>query len=185
MPPAVVALDDRILDGPLRDIAGEHDIEAPRAELGRMRGVGHLDPPVLGAGRGAAQVQPPPAVGQAHELRALQRFGVQLFLGYQRQRLEVHPVAREGEGHGVTPAAAYRPAQPAGEIDALLGQDRRGGADPVSGTRPRRGDGYDRVARAREEHGPVRITTNHIGIIENSAALYSRTRRPVDGGDSY
>jgi hypothetical protein len=170
-----MVLDDRILDGPLRDVTGEHHVAAPDVELRRVRGVGHLDPPVLGAGGGAAQVQPPLAVRQPDEFRALKRFGGQLFLGDQRQRLEVHAVAREGERHGVPPAAADRTAQPVGQVDAFVGQDRRRAAGPVPSTRARRGDRYHRVAWPGEKR--VFIATNHVGIIDKVATGCSRTRR--------
>ncbi len=109
VPLAVVPLDHRVLDRPLARVARQHDLAGAHVELGRVGGVDDLDPPVLGPGGGAAQVQPPAAVRELDELRALERLGVRLVLGDHHERVvKVHAVGGEGDRHRVAAAAADR-----------------------------------------------------------------------------
>ena len=101
-------LDHRVLDRPLARVARQHDARACRTSnsAGWAASV-DLDPPVLGPGGGAAQVQPPAAVGELDELGALKRLGVHLVLGDHRERVaKVHAVAGERDRHRVAATAA-------------------------------------------------------------------------------
>jgi Sulfotransferase family len=177
VPLAVMALDHRVLDRSLTRVARQHDLAGADVELGRVGGVDDLDPPVLGPGGGAAQVQPPAAVRELDELRALERLGVGLVLGDDLERLvEVHAVGGEGDRHRVAAAAADRAAQPAGEIKTAVRRYRGRAAGPESAARAR-GANRDRcVGRTGNKH-VTPIATNHVGIIDNSATWCSHSFR--------
>jgi hypothetical protein len=169
VPLAVVPLDHRVLDRSLERVAGQHDLARARVELGGVGGVDDLDPPVLGPGRGAAQVQPPAAVRELDELRALERLGVRLLLGDHRERIvKVDAVRGESDRHRVPAAAANRPPQPAGEVDTAVGRYRRRAASPEPVARAWRRDRDRRVGWTGKKH-VTPIATNHVGIIDNSA----------------
>jgi len=178
VPAAVAVLHDGVFDRAFHHVAGEHHVAVPDVELGRVGGLGDLDPPVFRAGGGAAQVQPPAAVRQPDELRALQRLGVHLFLGDHHDRsAEVHPVSRERDRHGVAPAAADRPPQPVSEVNAVVGEDRRRPPGPVSGTGTGRNYREDRIPWPGQKHIVIVMAIYHIGIIDNLATTRNRTRR--------
>jgi hypothetical protein len=163
----------RVLDRALARVAGQHDLAGAHVELGRVGGVDDLDPPVLGPGGGAAQVQPPAAVRELDELRALERLGVRLARGDDLERLvKMHAVGGEGDRHRVAAAAADRPAHPAGEVEAAVGRYRGRAAGPESAARAR-GRNRDRcLGRTGNKH-VTPIATNHVGIIDISATWCS------------
>ena len=173
VPPAAVAGDNRILDRPLARVPWQHDRAVPDVELGRVRGIGHFNSPVLGPGGGAAQVKAPAAFWQLDQFGALQRFGLEVLLGDDRERgAEVNAVGRECDPHRVAAAAAHWPTQPVSEVDAPIGGYRRRGARPVTGTQARWLNRDDRIVRTGEQHAI--ITTNHVGIIDNAATRRSQ-----------
>jgi Sulfotransferase family len=174
VPLAAVPLDHRVLDRPLARVAGEHDLARAGVELGRVGGVDDLDPPVLGPGRGAAQVQPPAAVREPDQLRALERLGVRLVLGDDLERIvKVHAVGGERDRHRVPAAAADRLAQPEGEIETAVGRyrGRAAGPEPAADAwcldRDSRASGLGHNRPGNKHVTP--IATNHVGIIDNSA----------------
>jgi len=105
VPLAGAARDDRVLD-PLLLVTGQHELAPRDVELSRVRCLGSLDPPVLGAGGCAAQVESPAAVWEADELGALQGLGVGLLLADRGDRLEALAVRGERDRDRV---AAARP----------------------------------------------------------------------------
>ena len=122
VPTAAVAGDNRILDRPLARVPRQHDRPGPDVELGRVRGIGHFNPPVLGPGGRAAQVQAPAAFWKPDQFWALQRLGLEVLLGDDRERsAEVDAIRRECDPHRVAASAAERPAQPVSEVNAAVG----------------------------------------------------------------
>ncbi len=149
--PLTVAADDhRVLDALLR-VAGQHQLAAAGVELGRMGGLDHVDPPVLGARRRAAEIEPPGSLGRLHQERALQRIGGHVLLVDHRHRPEVLTVGRTCHRHRVPPAVPQRPPEPVGQEYLPVGEHRGRPARPVP--RPRAGRLHRDHAGARPWHG--------------------------------
>jgi hypothetical protein len=91
LPLTVAHGDDRILDGDLR-VAGEHDRAPPGGQVLGPVGIQGLDPPVLGAGRGAGEIEAPAAVGTLQHDRALEGLRAELVAIDLAHRLEGDPV---------------------------------------------------------------------------------------------
>ncbi len=167
--PAAVQPDHRVLDACLR-ISGNHDHALGGVELGRMRGLKQFDPPVLGARRGTAQVQPPPSRPVAHQSGPFQRLRADLVAPDGGERLEMHSVGRPRHRDGVAAPGPDRPAQPVGQIDAIVAQGRAGGTGPVAQAGSGRGDHDCGLIGARQERCSRALwiyATNHIGILDS------------------
>ena len=167
--PSAVQPDHRVLHAGLR-VPGEYDLAPAGVELGRVLRFQQLDPPVLGAGRGAAQVQPPPPGVIAHQPRPLQGLRPGLFAPDGCERLEAHPVGRPRHGDGVPPADPDRQAQPVGEIDPVVAQGGAGCTGPVAQAGARRRDhdgGLIGTRQQRRSRALGRLATKHTEILDS------------------
>lgn len=126
--PAVVP-DDRVLHRG-RAAAGQDRAGSGRRQaLDRLR-LHQVDPPVLGAGGGAADVETPGALRGVHQRGALQRLRPEGVLADRHDGGEAHPVVRAGHHVGEPPPLADRPAEPVGQPPRAVDQLRRRAAGP-------------------------------------------------------
>ncbi len=121
MPEAVVVHDHGVLHPGLR-VAGQHDLAPRGVEPRGIVGFEHLDPPVLGVVGGAADVQPPGALGGAHEGGPLKGLGVDLLAAQRVDRLEALAVEGARDDDGVAASLADRPAEAVGEVDHTVAE---------------------------------------------------------------
>ena len=154
VPPAAVVADHRVLHAGL-GVARQDHLPPPDVELGGMRGLGHLHPPVLGPGCRAAQVQPPAPVRRADQGRPFQRLGAQLVLADAQQRLEAHAVRGPGHRDGVAAALADGPPQPVGQEDLPVAGDRARRPGPVPRPGSWRANRDGAVLRPGQEHQKI------------------------------
>ena len=96
-------------------------------------GLQQVHPPVLGARRGAADVEPPRAVRGVHQGGPLQRLGAEVVLAELDHRGEADAVVRAGDHVGEPPPLADRAAQPVGQPPGPVHQLRRRAAGPGAG----------------------------------------------------
>ena len=122
-------------------VAGEHDRAAAGRQVLGPVGVQGLDPPVLGVGRGAREVEPPAAVGTLQHDGALEGLGAELVAVDLADRLEVDAVGGPGDDRGDAATVGQRPAYAVGEVGDPVDQHGGGGTGPVARARARRG--YD------------------------------------------
>ena len=144
--------DHRVLDRGA-GVAGQHHAAALRLEAARVACLEHLDAPVLGARRGAAQIQAPATVRGGHQGRALQRLSPQFLAANGEKCLEVLAVGRAGDRHGVTPPHPIGTAQPVRQVGFPVAVSGAWGSSP--GPRPGSGrrDGDDGTLRLRYQGG--------------------------------
>ena len=178
----------RVLDG-VPVAAGQH--RAPRRVRQALGGVGlqHVDPPVLGARRRAAHVQPPPALGRVDQRGPLQRLGTEPVFGHLRDGLEPHAVGAARHDVRHAPALPQRGPHPVGEVVDAVDEQRAGGARPEAGAQP----GAETATAASVTRGTGR-TGRSSGVIAEAvmwrALLHERwggarprAARAVDGRD--
>ena len=132
----------------------EHRAGLRRIERRRGGGVDDVDPPVQAAGRGAADVEAPTALGQRHQRGPLERLALEGVTLEDGQRLELLAVPAAGHHHGVAAAPAHRTAQPVGEVEEAVDLDRTRPTGPV----PRAPTG-----RRHCDRGPVRVGQGDAG----------------------
>jgi hypothetical protein len=140
MPDALVLQHHGVLDAvgliALQDGPGRCRAQA----LGTSR-LDDIDPPVLRAGCGAADVEPPRPVLDLHDGGPLEGLRAEVVLVEHGKRLEGQPVGRPRDDVAVSPTFLDRLAHPVGEVDRVIPDVRARRSRPM--TRSRTGGGYD------------------------------------------
>ncbi len=152
VPALLVVGDDGVLDGGVL-VAGEHDLlAAGRQVLDGRRGEA-VDPPVLGPGGGAGEVETPAETGHGHQHRPFEGLGAEgltAHLGHGLERLAVVGACDDDrDAAAVGERAAYPPGQPEDAVD----QHRARGAGPVARADAGGRDDHAQVVAVRRQMG--------------------------------